>query len=401
MFTDFALLCPGMLVSAWALVMLTKKKSTPQLLFTVTLALSAVHMLTEGIYLSPNANYDHIAVVNVVRQITGPIVLPFITMYVRVLCGRNIMNWLVPVWFVLIISQAMAVILFVVLIGEPLSNGFAQALRTGSGLDHFTGTVYTYYRRICVDGYDILLLIQITYTTIAAIVLYLKNHYTLHDIKEVWNGQSARIMALMAPAIVLLMIGCGAKRLLGDRYLVEHCQLTAIIMFGIAVVAQVICYTCNMKRTDPGEIANEEEEHQPVANTLHDTNHIDPCSNVYVQMKQRFDKLMEQDRIYLYATITLEYMARKMNTSKTDLSAFIKQRYNMRFRELINRRRVEHAKALLLEKPDAILEYIAVQSGYLSSSAFCKNFVQYAGIPPRLWSMNQQYKIKGETDSHA
>ncbi len=394
MFTDFALLCPGMLVSVWTLIMLTKRKSTTQLLLTVTLALCAIHILAEGIYLSPSTDCDHIAVVNAARQVTGPVVLPLITMYVRALCGKKAMNWLTPVWFVIAISQTIAIILFVVLIGEPHSNEFVQALRTGSGLEHFAGPVYAYCKTICVDGYDSLLLVQITYTAVAAIVLYGKNRYTLNDIREVWKGQSARTMAIVAPGIVFLMLECGTMRLLGDRYLAGHPNVTAAIMFCIAATAHVICYTCNMKRTGPDEIANEEEEHP------HGDRHLAPGDIVYTQMSQRIDKLMEQDRVYLYATITLEHMARKMNTNKANLSAFIKQRYNMRFREFINRRRVEYAKALLLEKPEAMLEYIAGQSGYLSTSAFCKNFVQYTGMPPRLWSMNQLYKNKCESELH-
>jgi AraC-like DNA-binding protein len=394
MFTDFALLCPGMLVSVWTLVMLMKKKSAIQRLLTVTLALSAVHILMSGIYLSPSTVH-HIALINVVRQITGPVVLPFIIMYVRALCGKNVMNWLTPVWFVLVTSQAIAVILFAVLIGQPHADQFIHALRTGVGLEHFSGPVYAYYKTICVDGYDTLLLIQMTYATVAAAVLYRKNHYTLRDIREVWNRQSARIMALVDPAIIVLMFECGAMRLLGDRYLVEHYKLTAVLMFCVAATAHIVCYTCNMKRTAPDDTANDDEEERlPAAAPQHDACRLGPGTTVYTQMCQRFDKLMEQDRLYLYATITLDYAARKMNTSKSGLSAFVRQRYNMRFKEYVNRRRVEYAKALLLDKPEAILEYIAVQSGYLTTSAFCQNFVQYTGMPPRLWSMNQQYKNK-------
>lgn len=78
MFVYFALLCPGMLLIAWTAIMLTEKRSTTNNLLTVTLALCAIHILAEGIYLSPTAKVSHIALVNIVRQIFGPIVLPFI-----------------------------------------------------------------------------------------------------------------------------------------------------------------------------------------------------------------------------------------------------------------------------------------------------------------------------------
>ena len=90
MFVYFALLCPSMLLIAWTAIMLTEKRSTTNNLLTVTLALCAIHILAEGIYLSPTAKVSHIALVNIVRQIFGPIVLPFIAMYVRALCGKKL-----------------------------------------------------------------------------------------------------------------------------------------------------------------------------------------------------------------------------------------------------------------------------------------------------------------------
>lgn len=392
MFVYFALLCPGMLLIAWTAIMLTEKRSTTNNLLTVTLALCAIHILAEGIYLSPTAKVSHIALVNIVRQIFGPIVLPFIAMYVRALCGKKIINWLTPIWFILVTSQSIATILFMILMGEHHANEYVYALRTGQGLEHFAGPIYSYYKTICMEWYDILLLIQTAYITIAAIVLHRKSHYSLLDIKEVWKGQSARIIAFVAPAIVLLMIVCGIKRLYGDQYLIEHPAVTAAIMFSITLIAHAICYTCHMKRTDPNESALEEEDHLAPSTDQSDNVPFKPSNAQYHQMCQRLDKLIEQDRVYLYATITLESMARKMNTSKTSLAWLIKQRHNMRFREFINRHRVEYAKTILMEKPEALLEYIASQSGYLSTSAFSKNFMQYVGMPPRLWSMNQHYK---------
>ena len=397
MFVNFALLCPGMLLLTWTLIMLTKKHNTTQTLFTITLALCGIHILAEGIYITPNVKVSHIALINMVRQISAPIVLPIIALYVRALCGKRLMNWATVVWFVLIISQSVAIILFMVLLGEQHANDFVQALRLNQGLTQFNGPIYSYYRLICVDWYNLLLFIQMVYITIAAIVLFRKSHYKFRDIKEVWLGQSARIMAIIAPVIVALMAICIARRLLGEQYLISHPTVSAPLMLCMALIAHIASYTCHMKRTDPSEIVNEDDEYIMLSATVRNTYPIEPGNHSYAQMCQRLDKLVDQDKIYLFASITLSFMAYKMNTSTAYLTWLIKQRYNMRFREFVNHHRIEYAKSILRDKPEATLEYIASQSGYLSTSAFSKNFQQKMGLPPRLWAMNQLYKDKAST----
>ena len=396
MFVNFALLCPGILLSVWTLVLLTKKKNTSLTIFNITVALCAIHILTEGIYLTPNAPQNHIAIVNMVRQISGPMVLPFVAIYIRALCGKRIFNWVTIIWFILIISQTVAIVLFILLLGEGNANAFIHALRTKQDLSTFVGPEYSYYKMICVDWYDILLLIQMTYITIAAITYFIKYHFTIHEIIDVYRGKSARFFAFIAPTIIMLMIVCGLRRIMGDQELIDHPYVSAVLMLCLAFLAQMSCYACSRKRTDLDEILYENNENHFHTLPAH-TSEDEEADNTYELMCQRLDKLMEQERLYLHATLSIDFVAKKLNVSQAYLAWLIKHRYNMKFREYINRKRIEYAKLVLREKPEALLEYIASQSGYLSTSAFSKNFLQYVGMPPRLWTMNQMYKEKNKT----
>ncbi|MGN1235922.1 MAG: helix-turn-helix domain-containing protein, partial [Bacteroidaceae bacterium] len=111
-------------------------------------------------------------------------------------------------------------------------------------------------------------------------------------------------------------------------------------------------------------------------------------------LHKKFIKLMEQDRLYLYSTLNTDIVANKLNTSNSTVTRLVSEHHKMSLREYINRKRIEYAQTLLVSHPDAMLDYIAGQSGFLTTAAFSKNFQQYVGLPPRLWSMNQRYVNK-------
>lgn len=392
MFVDFALLCPGALFTAWAITLLLhKKKSITQNIFTLILVVCAILFIADGVYLSPHADIPHISTITAIRQISGPIILPALAIFIRLLCGKKPANWVTAVWFVLVLAQSVAIVLFMVLMGDN-SDEFIQALRTNQGLEQFSGAIFSYYKMICVDWYNILLLLQILYIALSAIILYVRCHFTLREIVDVWQGNSARIFALVAPALTLLMMICGAMRVMGDRFLIDHPLLTALLMLALTILAHITCYSFNQKRLDPNEFSMDDTLQK--SESLSSAPAPEATSTKNESLKQKFDKIMEHDRLYLYATINLDIVSKKLGTNRSYLSKVVSQNYNMTFSEYINHKRIEYAQELMLNKPHALLDYIASQSGYLSTTAFSRNFQQQVGLPPRLWIMNQLYKNK-------
>ncbi|MDY3062712.1 MAG: helix-turn-helix domain-containing protein [Bacteroidaceae bacterium] len=386
MFTSFALLCPGAIMLMWTMIMMFKRKTATKIIFMVTLGLCAIHLTADGIYLSPIVYTNHIGIANTIQQVTGPMLLPMLIIYVRALNGTKLLGWTSPIWFVLIISQAVASILFLLLMGSQQASLYTIAQLCGSGLEQFSGPVYTFYKAICIDWYRILLLTQITYIIIAATVFYHKSRFTLSDAKDVWRGKSARTFAVVAPAIIVLMIVCGTRCVLGDPYLVGHPGVSAILSFLIATIVHIVCYAVNVK---PEE---KEKETDPSADIVPpDDNHTNENRDKLDTLYKKFTKIMEQDRLYLYSTLNTDIVASKLNTSNSTVTHLVNEHHKMSLREYINRKRIEYAKSLLVSHPNAMLDYIAGQSGFLNTATFSKNFQQFVGLPPRLWSMNQRY----------
>ncbi len=91
---------------------------------------------------------------------------------------------------------------------------------------------------------------------------------------------------------------------------------------------------------------------------------------------------------YTQKSITVEALARELNTNRTYLSTFINQRYNMTFREWITKLRIDHSERLLIDQPCMSISEIAESIGY-SPSSFTKIFSKYNNIPPNQWRSKQ------------
>jgi AraC-like DNA-binding protein len=59
--------------------------------------------------------------------------------------------------------------------------------------------------------------------------------------------------------------------------------------------------------------------------------------------------------------------------------------YGMPFRDYLNQLRIEHAKQLMTDEPDAVIDYISAKSGFQSSTQFIRKFRELEGVTPTVW----------------
>ena len=91
--------------------------------------------------------------------------------------------------------------------------------------------------------------------------------------------------------------------------------------------------------------------------------------------------LMDEQRPYLDAELTLSRLARQSGMTAKSLSAHINLRHGVHFFDFVNRYRVEHAKSLLLETDQSVTD-IYLGSGFNSKSSFNTAFRKHAGMTP-------------------
>lgn len=102
------------------------------------------------------------------------------------------------------------------------------------------------------------------------------------------------------------------------------------------------------------------------------------------QVLPRLREMMEKDKVYLDADLTLKKLAKPLNVHYNHLSQIINERMGKSFNDFINSYRIQEAKVKLsnpAEGKKTILE-IAYETGFYSKSVFNTAFKKFTGMTP-------------------
>ena len=110
------------------------------------------------------------------------------------------------------------------------------------------------------------------------------------------------------------------------------------------------------------------------ATTLVDVNVHDKLS--------KLEKLMETPEVYQNEQLNLALLAEEAGLTSHQLSELINVHYGMGFSRFIRERRIDVAKRLLVEEPDASVLSISLETGFQSQSNFYAAFKEITGEPP-------------------
>ena len=102
-----------------------------------------------------------------------------------------------------------------------------------------------------------------------------------------------------------------------------------------------------------------------------------------------------QEKSYLKEQFTIDDLATKLYTNKTYLSTFIKEEFGMNFSSWIASLRLEEAKKMMSEHPDARLKDIAYNVGFSSLPYFSSVFAKSEGVTPSVWMKELSRNAEG------
>ena len=110
------------------------------------------------------------------------------------------------------------------------------------------------------------------------------------------------------------------------------------------------------------------------------TNKIDESK--CIDLIKRLTDIVEKERLYTNANVTLPELAKKMQLSVPQLSRLLNDNMQKSFAVFINEFRINEAKRLLLTSPKMTVEVVAEESGYNSQSTFYNAFKQFENTTP-------------------
>lgn len=117
--------------------------------------------------------------------------------------------------------------------------------------------------------------------------------------------------------------------------------------------------------------------------------------SIFNELATHFEKLMNEDKPFLWSDVTLDEFCKILKTNRTYLSKMINEKYKISFPELICEYRIREAEQMLKD-PSYIymsVESIGTLSGFKSNSNFHRNFKKYFGVTPSYYRETAQKKI--------
>ena len=175
---------------------------------------------------------------------------------------------------------------------------------------------------------------------------------------------------------IIFGVGCGLLTFLPDKY-VYIWILSSIPFYSYLFYSyqNYMIFYEQVERTL--EIGNEPVEEVKAESEKELPKYFESIENNLIPWLERNG--------YTQPGLTIQDLTQMLDTNRTYLIAYIKEKYKVSFCEWITGLRLEYAKKLLKGHPEMSVQKLAESSGFLSRSYFIKSFTKKEGYTPAKW----------------
>jgi len=120
------------------------------------------------------------------------------------------------------------------------------------------------------------------------------------------------------------------------------------------------------------------------------------AKTILPELIEEFERLLQEKKVFVDQDLSLEKIAKLLNSNRTYLSETINQYYNEPFRNIINSYRINEARLMLVDKgfEHYSIEGVALSVGYRSISSFNAAFKKETGVTPSYFRREQSLHSK-------
>jgi tetratricopeptide (TPR) repeat protein len=177
------------------------------------------------------------------------------------------------------------------------------------------------------------------------------------------------------------------KTIASEKLKIEQSKTIQLIIvlsfvFVLLTISLVFIYRMNKKNRVLVKMSLDQMSHATFVEDAKQSELIE--KKISPLLVEKFEKAFYEKELYKDPDLTIQKLAKKLNTNVKDLSQTINGHYNVPFRNLVNVKRVELAKELLIDKryENYSMEGIAETVGYKNKSMFYLHFKNLTGVTP-------------------
>lgn len=403
MFSAFAYQLPFSVCLVWFVMMLFKgHKDHSDRLFTVVMALLAVCFLCGSNFLSYYPDYERQVIMNLFLQLTSLSVGPVVCLYIRSLYDErkeSLTSYLMLLPAILVATSSLVVTL---LLGVERSALLVRALFNRLIIDDRLDVLERAYVLLSYKVYYLLFAIILVLTIVFLFSRLFAGKFKFSHIPVFLRGNKASFVAnILCLFFVIYFILWGVAIIFQEKFFDIYSAWSALFAVVVALIIFLVGYVSAIPSL-PGGYVNMERLKHPFGAVTQSPGEfligIDsgPVANV---PKSGYDKIMESfkatmitEQGFLNPMMSIDEISRQLNTNRTYVSKLVNIYYGMPFREYLNKLRIDYSKQLMIDEPDAVIDYISVKSGFQSSTQFIRKFKELEGVTPTVWRSNQRRK---------
>lgn len=406
---------PSIVSLLWFFSFLLKEKTARQRLFCCAEGISVLFYAILAIYFFPNVDYGTMAWMETLSIPAGISLCAFLTAYMYMHCsGKRMSDILLCALQVPAIVLASTVGLLCYIIGFDKAADVSRQFATPEGLiGEYNTKINNLY---CFFTYDAFIAVAGIYISIIALLCFgtLRTHgYRFGDIARFFfRGKQTSRSRAIAVMYLFEMLLLTTVMALGSVYITKHVFFGIMITVGIAAAKHIIAYLefysdddrpVTLYELSHLTLYNMEEESAPLSSMNESQDISEPeetedteaaiatqeepellTSKVDGRIEQ-FKELMEVKKIWQNEELTSMHVCEMMNIGKTTLSLLINQHYNIPFRDIVNKYRIEEAKRYMTANPTATQDVVAHHCGFKNAQYFNTQFKKTVGDTPAMW----------------
>lgn len=239
-----------------------------------------------------------------------------------------------------------------------------------------------------LQGYMIMYGLYIYVISFREIRIYHKNIYAYYSNDE---DRDIDWLQYLLTAFLVLMFCWG----LLSVYMENYWSAIAYGVISTSLWAVMLVFIYDHKEIQEGVINYAEEtDNQEITNNNSDEQegNSDESEDSGYGFESALEVLMNDAKVWLEPTLSVNELALRLNTNRTYLSRYINQHKNQTFFEFINERRMQTAEELL-RTTSLTMSEVATQSGYNSLNNFRRIFARYHNCKPSEYREQHQTRL--------
>ena len=397
----FIVQLPFSVCAVWCLLILFKgHKSISDRLIMWVMGLLALSFYCGSYHMEPNPVFARLAVYDVILQFTSLAVFPIVCLYIRSCYEDYNITWVhylstIPSLVMFAIS-----VVLTAMIGLERCASITQIFYNGALARSILSPLENVYYLFVFQIYYAVFFVSLSVSLVYVFARLLSGKFKFKHIPAFLRGQKSSFIAnVVCFFFVIYFVLWGAALIFNTIFLDKlniwstlWSLVTAVIMFLIGYVTAVPAL--------PGGYINLERLRHPFHGMKQSTQEflqgIDSgpmagaATSGYDKIMDSFKQHMVKEQGFLNPNLTIEEISRTLNTNRTYVSKLVNLYYGMPFRDYLNSLRMNYAKQLMTDEPDAALDYIAAKSGFQSSTQFIRKFRETEGVTPTVWKTLQR-----------